>query len=150
MSGNAGISRASGSGKSTTKGQSVKVVKTKQRKTKEIDEKILTLRSAIFSSNGKDKDVSEGISPAFMNYTRNGLNLHIIFSTRLQRRELNWAFGLVKENMEERYDNSGYGWDDDDKERELSEDCTRFLLVQDRDQNNRMIGFVHFRFSVEG
>jgi len=75
-----------------------------------------------------DKDVTQGVAPAFMKYDRNGLSLSIEFSTRLTRKESEWAFDKVKENMEERYDASGYGWDDDDKRKELSEEGTRFLL----------------------
>lgn len=30
-----------------------------------------------------------------------------------------WAFGRIKEEMEARYDESGYGWDDDDKLEQL-------------------------------
>ena len=53
------------------------------------------------------------------------------------------------------YDASGYGWDDEDKIKELQEDGTRFLLVREKpldfdDTPGRLIGFVHFRFTIEG
>lgn len=150
-----GSSRGATSG-SSSKSRSGGGVQTTQRtmklnrKTKEIDDKVITLRSAIFNANGKDKDVTEGIAPAFMSYVRNGINCTISFASRLTKKELQWAFDMVKDNMEDRYEESGYGWDDEDKRSELSEDCTRFLLVRDADKGDKLIGFVHFRFSVQG
>ena len=32
-----------------------------------------------------------------------------------------WAFDLVKDSMEETYDTSGFGWDDEDKLQQLQE-----------------------------
>ena len=63
-----------------------------------------------------------------MKYDRNGLDLIIEFSAKLQRKESEWAFELVKNNMEEIYDASGYGWDDDDKRKELTEQVIIFYI----------------------
>ena len=57
--------------------------------------------------------------------------------------------------MEERYDASGYGWDDEDKERELTEDGARFLLCRWADDadsldQGELCAIAHFRFSVQG
>ena len=55
--------------------------------------------------------------------------------------------------MEDRYDASGYGWDDDDKSLMLGEDGARFLVVRERDDNDGhgdLVAFAHFRFSVQG
>ena len=135
-------------------GGSEVVTKSVARKTKDIDEKVISLRSAIFLPNGKDKDVTATIAPAFLNYNRNSLNIQISFASKLSNEQLDWAFEMAKDNMEERYDQSGYGWDDEDKERELTEPGTRFLLIRDlyndKDDNDQLVGFVHFRFTVEG
>ena len=135
-------------------GGSETVTKSVARKTKDIDEKVISLRSAIFLPNGKDKDVTASIAPAFLNYNRNSLNIQISFAAKLSEEQLDWAFEMAKNNMEERYDLSGYGWDDEDKERELTEPGTRFLLIRDlyndKSENDQLIGFVHFRFTVEG
>ena len=95
-----------------------------------INDCVVALRSAIFTPTGRDKDVTEGIAPAFMKYDRNGLDLIIEFSAKLQRKESEWAFELVKNNMEEIYDASGYGWDDDDKRKELTEQVVIFSINQ--------------------
>lgn len=71
------------------------------------------------------------------------------FSTKLSAAEVKWAFKLVKANMEGVYDASGYGWDDSDKERELTEPGGRFLLVRER-ESSKLVGFCHFRFTVQG
>ena len=64
-----------------------------------------------------------------MRFNRNGLDLQIEFCTLLQStRDINKCFDLCKDNMEERYDASGYGWDDEDKLREFTEPGARFLL----------------------
>jgi len=51
--------------------------------------------------------------------------------------------------MEERYDNAGYGWDDEDKERELTEPGARFLVVYEKGWDTP-VAFCHFRFTVQG
>jgi hypothetical protein len=54
----------------------------------------------------------------------------IEFATVLTKAEASWALSTTKKNMEERYDASGYGRDDDDKIKELTEKGARFLLVR--------------------
>lgn len=66
-----------------------------------------------------------------MQYDRNGLNLSIQFCTVLSKEDAQFCFELCKEHMEDLYDSSGYGWDDDDKMRELTEPGSRFLLGYD-------------------
>lgn len=82
-------------------------------------------------------------------YDRQGCDFVIKFSAKLSDEEYAWAFDLVKGNMESLYDASGYGWDDDDKKRELTEQGTRFLIVRER-ESGALAGFCHFRFSVQG
>ena len=123
------------------------------RETKVINDSVLILRNAIFTSGGKDKDITEGIAPLFLSYNRNGLNLQFEFSSKLSRAEANWAFELTKKNMESIYETSGYGWDDEDKMKELTEQGARFLLIRERctsDATGSLVGFSHFRFTVQG
>ncbi len=74
---------------------------------------------------------------------------------KLNKDEMDFAFRLTKSQMEEVYNESGYGWDDADKRRELTEDGTRFLLVRevpaaDAKGPGKLIAFAHFRFTVQG
>lgn len=68
-----------------------------------------------------------------MRFDRNGLDLNIEFCTILANsRDISACFELCKDRMEDVYDASGYGWDDDDKMRELTEPGARFLLGTQR------------------
>lgn len=134
-------------------GGSVLITKTKARQTVTINDSIMTLRSAIFASSGQDKDVLSSISPAFLSYKRNGLDVVISLQFSLSKDDLNWFFHEIKSNMEDIYDESGYGWDDDDKLMELNEDGKRYLVIREAttDQSRgRLLGVVHFRFTVQG
>lgn len=93
--------RDKGGGKTRGGGGSTKITKTKDRKTKDLDEKIIHLRKAIFAENGKDKNILAGIAGAFLKFDRNGLDVDITFSPRLTEDEEEWAFDVVKSNMEE-------------------------------------------------
>jgi hypothetical protein len=96
-----GQGRDKGGGKTRGGGGTTKITKTKERSTKELDEKVIHLRKAIFNDNGKDKDITTGIAPAFLKFDRNGLNVDISFSPRLTEDEEEWAFDVCKMNMEE-------------------------------------------------
>lgn len=142
------------SGKSSSGGGSIKVTKSVARKTTSIDDTIVALRRAVFNDDGSDKDVCESLKP-FMKYDRQGMDIDIKFTPKLSKTEREWAFDLIKENMEERYDASGYGWDDEDKERELIEDGARFLVARWSDDadsldQGELCAIAHFRFSVQG
>jgi len=81
------------------------------------------------------------------------MKLKIEFSAKLSRADANWAFDLTKTHMENVYENSGYGWDDEDKMRELTEQGARFLLVREASEGpsaGRLVAFAHFRFTVQG
>lgn len=109
MKGQGGGGTARGGGKTRGGGGTVTIKKTKARQTKEIDDNIIILREALFEASGKDKDVTKSLAPAFLKFDRNGLNLKISFETKLSTSAFEWAFNLVKENMEDVYDASGYG-----------------------------------------
>ena len=73
-----------------------------------------------------------------MKYDRNGIDVSIEFATKLseyktklRESDAEYCFGLVKDNMMDKYDASGYGWDDDDKYNELTEPGARFLLIRE-------------------
>ena len=96
MKGQGGGGTARGGGKNKSGGETVKVVKTQERKTSALDNNILTLRAALFNEDGKDKDVTVGIAPAFFNYNKNGCNLEIRFTTKLTDAEVGH---LIKYNI---------------------------------------------------
>jgi len=154
MKGQGGGGTARGGGKNRSGGGTEKIVKTKARQTAAINDAIVKLRKAVFDDSGKDKDVCASM-PAFMKFDRNGLDLEIAFTPKLSKEEADWAFEITRDNMEDKYDASGYGWDDDDKFRELTEPGARFLVVREWPEDEdavvgQIVGFAHFRFSVQG
>jgi len=141
-------------GKNKSGGGSITITKSVARKTVSIDDTIVALRKSLFNDDGSDRDVCEKLKP-FMKYDRQGLDIEIKFAPKLKKKEREWAFDLIKSNMEERYDASGYGWDDEDKERELTEDGARFLVCRWADDadsldQGELCAIAHFRFSVQG
>jgi GNAT superfamily N-acetyltransferase len=155
MKGQGGGGTAKGGGKNKSAGQVVKVETSVPRQTKAINDNIVALRAALFEENGKDKDVTKDIAKSFMKFDRNGLDLSIEFATKLSKDEAKWAFDLVKETMEDKYEASGYGWDDEDKMRELTEKGTRFLIAREWPSEEgatkgEAVGIAHFRFTVQG
>jgi len=154
MKGQGGGGTAKGGGKTRSGGGTVTITKTKKMESTALENNILTLRKALFDDMGKDKDVCAGL-PAFMKYSRNGLDLEIKFKPKLSRAEVDWSFDIIKDNMEGRYDMSGYGWDDEDKHMTLTENGARFLVIrewpeEDDAAEGNMVGIAHFRFSVTG
>ncbi len=79
---------------------------------------IILLRSALFNEDGTDKNVLLPFAAMCM-FDRGGLDASITLETRTEMSKVTrqWAFDLTKENVAEAYDDSGYGWDDDDKVR---------------------------------
>lgn len=149
MKGQGGGGTAKGGGKSRSGGGNITIKKSKSMQTSAVDNSVLKLRAALFNDQGKDKDVTEGIAKSFLSYDRSGVAVDIYFSPKLSPQEVSWAFDLTRDNMEAIYENSGYGWDDDDKERELTEQGARFLLLRER-QAKKLVGYIHFRFTVQG
>lgn len=154
MKAKGGGGTAKGGGKNRSGGGTVKVETSKARQTAAINDNIVMLRAALFEENGKDKDVTKDIAKSFMKFDRNGLDVSIDFETKLSKEDAKWAFDLCKETMEDKYEESGYGWDDEDKMRELTEKGTRFLVVREWPEQGQTkgepVGFAHFRFTVQG
>lgn len=143
-----------GGGKSKGGGGKDLITKTKEMETKAIEHTIVTLRKAVYNDDGTDRDLTENMAP-FKVFKKNGADLELGFSCKLTKKEAEQCFETVKENMEDKYDASGYGWDDEDKMKELREDGARFILVREWPEEEgvekgNLVGFAHFRISVTG
>jgi GNAT superfamily N-acetyltransferase len=88
---------------------------------------------------------------AFAKFDRNGLDLEIEFSSpkNLSAKTRKFMLTLAKAQMEQVVDSSGYGWDDEDREEELKEEASRYLLVRRR-EDRALVGFADFRFTLQG
>ena len=102
------------SSKGGSSSQKLSDKKMRKMEARVLEEKLVTLRAAVFEPDGKDRNVCAPLAP-FMKYDRNGLDCTIDFYSKLPADAKLWAFELVKANMEELYDEAGYGWDDQDK-----------------------------------
>ncbi|XP_077517149.1 N-alpha-acetyltransferase 40 [Amblyomma americanum] len=64
-----------------------------------------------------------------------------------------WAFDLVSRNMRTLYEASQWGWSENAKRKELSHRDAWYLVAHmedDNDGNGLPVGFVHFRFDMDG
>ena len=119
-------------------------------------EYITTLRSALIDEKGRDRDVSTDVG-AFMKFDKvEGLSIELQFATKLDAKTGKWALDLCKRNMQQVYNDSGYSWCDADKKEELLEHggAARFLVARKKrtgsDDSHKPLGFVHFRFTLQG
>lgn len=82
-------------------------------------------------------------------YHSEGLNLKIEYqpSDMVKQEDMDQMFNLLKTNMEDYYDKSSWGWDDNKKKEELTDENAKFLIA--RNSEGKILGFSHFRFEVE-
>ena len=149
MASGGGAATKGSSSKGSSKDHVETITRTKKLATSGLDSNVLILRNALFEESGADKDVMASIVPFFKVYKKNGMNVRLDFSVKLTKKELTWAFDLCKHHMEQVYNDSEYGWDDEDKMKELKEDGARFILARD-ETTGKPVGFAHFRFTVQG
>eukprot|EP00658_Telonema_sp_P-2_P059845 TRINITY_DN48947_c0_g1_i1.p1 TRINITY_DN48947_c0_g1~~TRINITY_DN48947_c0_g1_i1.p1 ORF type:complete len:230 (-),score=87.32 TRINITY_DN48947_c0_g1_i1:345-1034(-) len=58
-----------------------------------------------------------------------------------------FCFELAADQMEDEYDNSGYGWDDGDKQDEMRDKSTRYIIAM---VEGKPVGFMQFGFTLQG
>ncbi|ELT91870.1 hypothetical protein CAPTEDRAFT_94915, partial [Capitella teleta] len=86
----------------------------------------------------------------FKKYERNGLNVNIscMRATSMPDDLFEWCFKLVRDNMQSLYEQSDWGWEDEQKKAEMREDAAWFLIAREN-QNNSPVACVHFRFDMD-
>lgn len=106
------------------------------------------INKAMFDDDGNVRDVLVDFAP-FTKYDRHDLDLQIAFHSAesFQTKYSKAAFDLLKGNMHQHYIDANWGWNDAEKQRELSEAEARFLVVTEKEE---FMGFCHFRFLIEG
>jgi len=149
-----GSGKASKGGSSKSKGgKTQEEVVVKSMKMNTPAECRLRLRNALFNEDGTDKNVTSGFEAMLGFKKKNSIELQCAFvpGKKLSKKNptfLKFAFSLCKEQQEDAYDNSGYGWDDDDKMSELTAKESRYLVMEDQDR--RPVAFAHFGFTLQG
>eukprot|EP00823_Brevimastigomonas_motovehiculus_P003235 TRINITY_DN1953_c0_g1_i1.p1 TRINITY_DN1953_c0_g1~~TRINITY_DN1953_c0_g1_i1.p1 ORF type:complete len:341 (-),score=145.74 TRINITY_DN1953_c0_g1_i1:1-1023(-) len=113
---------------------------------------MMILRNAIRDEKGNDKNILDGFS-SFCKYQKNGQNLSIAFLSSKQfskEKDISkFCFTLSKQNVQTIFNQSGYGWKDEEKKDDLSSKDSRFLIVRNANDQT-LAGFVKLRFSLTG
>lgn len=127
--------------KSNTKGK-------EKRLARKEEQRLLSAARASVAAANALPDPMEPF-PVFRRYAKNGIecNLHVKRVTDLDDRVVDWAFQLTKRNMQTKYENSQWGWCDNRKREELTDDASWFLIAESID--GTPIGFSHFRFDID-
>lgn len=107
-------------------------------------------RIAAIAAANKVSDVLAGMAP-FATYRKDGIAVKLSSHTRVNVSDehAEWAFGLLKSNMEKIYEDGGWGWKDAQKRKELLHEDARYLIASDA-KTGKPVAFAHFRFVLEG
>lgn len=128
-----------------------KTAKSLEKKQRKKEEKAcLKLSYSKVEAANKLEDPMSTLSP-FKKFERNGLSA-IIECKRvadLDKGTIDWAFQLIKSNMQTLYEASDWGWNDREKKTELTEDKAWYLIARDVNSENKPIACVHFRFDLD-
>lgn len=109
------------------------------------------LKGALRDDSGRDRDVMHGFE-AFSSYQKCDMDLKVDFyaGKGMPKATNKACFLLAKQNSKDVYEQSGYGWFDDEKQSELREPSARFLVVRDVQKDEQVVAFLHFRFTLQG
>ena len=132
--------------KSKKKGNKAKLKKLQRLKELEENKKRTNVvKYANYVSEGTVKNTLEDFA-AFKKYNRNGLDIFIEFTSGATMDEdtKTRTYEVLKENMKQMYDKSGWGWNNRKKMKEHTDPDARFLIA--RNVEGEVIGFTHFRF----
>jgi len=88
--------------------------------------------------------------PSFKKFERNGVDLALEAKRvgSLDTSTKDWIFDLMERNMKEMYTKSEWGWNADNKRKELNEDAAWFLIARER-ETEVPVAFSHFRFDMD-
>ena len=142
-----GKSGGKGGAKKTKSKGNGEDVKTTTRKLTTSQEILFKLRGVLFEATGKDR-TDFGIPDVLMCKKFGETKISLTLSGAVPRDDKIPIFAMIKNSMEEQYEDSGFGWDDADKKKELGEKGGRFLIA--RDEAGKVLGFVSFRFTRAG
>ena len=135
--------------KSKKKGNKAKLKKLQRLKELEENKKRTNVvKYANYVAEGTVKNTLEDFA-AFKKYNRNGLDIFIEFTSGATMDEdtKTRTYEVLKENMKQMYDKSGWGWNNRKKMKEHTDPDARFLIA--RNVEGEVIGFTHFRFLIE-
>ena len=144
---------ASGGSSSRSRSRSTKqtITKTKARTMTSVeDEKLIVLRAALFDAAGHDVDLLEPFRAFSSLKLSDEETISVAFFTgkTIPREQLKKCFNLSKAHMQDIYETSEYGWDDDDKKSELKDASSRILVATN--SAGEFVGFAAFIITLQG
>ena len=79
------------------------------------------------------RNVLDGFPSSVLKFTNKADNLkyQLEFAAKLTKDSVGPILGLLRENMKESYEQSGWGWNEKKKQHELMHEDARYLLVKD-------------------
>ncbi|CAH1957097.1 unnamed protein product [Acanthoscelides obtectus] len=88
--------------------------------------------------------------PVFRKFNKNGLSVELFVnrSTDIENEVKQWAFELTKKNMQLKYEQCSWGWNDKTKEEELFDEAAWYLVAKNV-EDGKLLGFSHFRFDMD-
>jgi len=123
--------------------------KEKKLKKKEDDSREAAMWAVIDAANSLF-DPMESLQP-FKTYSRNGIDVSISCQkvSELGDDIIDWAYQLTKSNMQSLYEASEWGWNDEEKKKEMTDKKAWYLLARDTLNPASLLAVCHFRFDVE-
>jgi len=105
---------------------------------------------AVIDAANSLTDPMESLQP-FRTYCRNGIDVSISCErvTELDEQTVEWTFQLTKNNMQTLYEASEWGWNDEEKRKEMTDKKAWYLIVRDKVDHEQRLALVNFRFDVE-
>lgn len=76
------------------------------------------------------------------------VNINCVPSKELTDDQLEWMVNLTEVGMKDFYDKSETGWNSKSKEKEFKHETARILFIRNS-TDNKLVGFVHFRFELD-
>ncbi|EFA07325.1 N-alpha-acetyltransferase 40 [Tribolium castaneum] len=121
--------------------------KEKRLKRKEEQQKILQAMAVVDKAN-KLTDPLEPF-PVFRKFNKNGIEAELFTQrvTDLDESTKSWIFNLTKRNMQLKYEQCSWGWNDNKKMEELMDEAAWYLIAKGVD--GTFLGFSHFRFDMD-
>lgn len=85
-------------------------------------------------------------------YSRDDLRVRVscVRATAAPSELCEWAFDLVSRNMRSLYEASQWGWSENAKRKELGHRDAWYLVAHMENDDSSPVGFVHFRFDMDG
>ena len=89
------------------------------------------------------------VLPSFGVYNKNGVNLVMETSqvTNLDQETKDWIFDLMERNMKDMYVKSEWGWNAENKRKELMEHAAWYLIARDS-ETKKPVAFSHYRSDI--